>query len=167
MKKVSDVFKVGENKIGWVDSSFTKEFGNDDMPDFGEVLKFQKLPRSMKDSEIISELGIQECTLGDVLATLNSATDNMKDGYWNIFYIKGHSRVVRVYWDAGRGGWYVGGWYRDCYSWDEGRRVFSPATCLSSLGALTSTPLNLHEAIKICKDNGLKVIRIKTIEEEL
>lgn len=29
------------------------------------------------------------------------------------------------------------------------------------------TPLNLDLAIKICKDNGLKVIRIKTIEEEL
>lgn len=168
MKKVSEVFKVGKNKIGWVGSDFTKEFGKDDMPEMGVVLQSQKLTRSMTDSEIIKELGVQECTLADVLVTLESATEDMKDGYWNLFYIKGHpSLVVRVYWLAEYGRWFVDVWHRDDHSWFGGLRVFSPATEARSLGAEISTALNLDEAIKICKDNGLKVIRIKTIEEEL
>lgn len=168
MKKVSDVFKVGENKIGWVDSDFTREYGNDAMPEFSAIIPFQKLTKSMKDSEIISELNIQECTLGDVIASINNATDDMKDGYTNIFYIKDHpSHVVGVYWRSDRGEWSVFGWRRDFSSWYGGGRVFSPVTVSGSVSTLSSETLTLEQAIKICKENGLKVIRIKTIEEEL
>lgn len=168
MKKASDVFKVGENKIGWVDSDFTREYGNDEMPEFGAVISFQKLTKSMKDSEIIKELGVQECTLGDVLATLNSATDDMKDGYANIFYIKGHpSRVVRVGWSDVGGGWRVLTWRRDVRDWLDGIRVFSPATVSGSVSTLSSDSLTLDQAIQIVKAAGLKVIKTITTEVEL
>lgn len=167
MKKVSDIFKVGENKIGWVDGGFTKEYGNDEFTE-GLMLHSSKLSRSMKDSEIIKEFGIQECTLGDVLETLKNATEDMKDGYANVFYIKGHpSLVVSVYWHSDGGEWRVGGWLRGVSSWSGGYRVFSPATVSSNLIPLNSETLTLSQAIKICKENGLKVIKIKTIEEEM
>ena len=41
------------------------------------------------------------------------------------------------------------------------RKSFDPFTLESA-----STP-SLDEAIKVCKANGLKVVRIKTVEEEL
>lgn len=144
MKKVSDVFKVGENKIGWVDSSFTNEFGNDELNSGLVLPQSQKLTRPMNDSEIIKEFGIQECTLGDVLATLETATDDMKDGYANIFYIKGHSsRVVRVSWYSGYGEWDVYVWLRVDNSWIAGSRVFSPATVSGSVSTLNSETLAL------------------------
>lgn len=168
MKKASDVFKVGENKIGWVDSDFTREYGNDEMPEFGAVISFQKLTKSMKDSEIIKELGIQECTLGDVLATMNSATDDMKDGYANIFYVKGHpSLVVVVYWRSDVREWSVLDWGRDDNSWGGGDRVFSPATVSGSVSTLSSDSLTLDQAIQIVKAAGLKVIKTITTEVEL
>lgn len=37
----------------------------------------------------------------------------------------------------------------------------------SAVNLLPSSLLSLDEAIKICKDNGIKVVRLKTIEEEL
>lgn len=141
MTKAKDVFVVGSNKIGWVDNSFTKEFGDDEMTP-GIVLKFQKLTKGMSDSEIISELKIQECTLGDVLATINGATDDMRDGYANIFYVKGHSRVVRVYWVDGE--WSVRVWDREAW-WRAGLRVFSPATENSTLGSGPDSTLTLRD----------------------
>ena|SRR3990167_1719147 len=152
--KASEVFKVGTHGIGYVWSSFLEEFGND-MVLPGSALSFQKLPRSMKDSEIISELGVKDCTLGDVIATIDAATPDMKDGYLNIFYIKGHSRVVLVFWHAGE--WYVGGWDRGDASWGEGRRVFSPATGALSSSPKSSDPLTLE----------ILAARIEKIEKKL
>lgn len=124
--KASEVFKIGEHKIGYVSNSFISEFGNEDVFP-GTELSFQKLPRNMNDSEIIKELGVQECTLGDILATIDSITDDMKDGWSNIFYVKGHSRVVFVHWVAVLGEWGVDAWLRGDDSWNAGFRVFSPA----------------------------------------
>lgn len=139
--KVSDEFIKGKNNIGYVDNDFNKEYGNDEfLP--GKVLGMHKLTRSMKDSEIISEFKIQECTLGDVLETLKNATEEMKDGYANIFYIKDHpSRVVRVGWDVSD--WYVGDWRRGGGAWDAGDRVFSSATVSQNLSPIDSVPLKL------------------------
>lgn len=150
--KAKDIFKVGENKIGYVDSSFTKEFGEEEITG-GSVLKFQKLPRDMKDSEIISELKIEECTLGDVLQTLNNGLEEMKDGYYNIFYIKGHSRVVGVGWRGDE--WDVGGWSRDGRRWHGGARVFSPATSDSGMvGPKSSETLSLYCECAKCPKCG-------------
>ena len=162
-QKVSEVFKVGQHNIGYVESSFLQEFGNDDVEE-GNSLPFQTLKRNMYDSEIISELGIQECTLGDVLATLEKATGEMKDGYANIFYIKGHgSRVVSVRWSGGE--WRVRGWDRGGTGWLEDYRVFSPATGTQDLSSKNLGTMTLESAIKICKEAGLKVVKIT--EEEL
>ena len=160
MTKVKDEFIKNKNNIGYVDSDFTKEFGNDEITS-RSVLKAQTLQRDMTDSDILREFKIEECTLGDVLETLKSATPDMKDGYSNIFYIKGHpSRVVDVDWCAFDGGWDVYAWRRDYGSWNEGERVFSPATSgPESSSALGSETLALENAIKICKENGLKVTK--------
>lgn len=162
--KAKEIFKVGENNIGYVESSFLQEFGDEEITE-GSVLRFDKLPRYMTDSEIIKEFNIQECTLGDVLATLKAAPEELKDGYWNIFYIKGHARVVLVRWYGS--GWLVDVWGRDGNGWRAGIRVFSPATETRVLGTGSSDTLTLENAIKICKENGLKVIRVKTVEEVL
>lgn len=123
--KVSEEFVIGKNNIGWVSSDFTKEYGDMEILP-GIPLQFQKLTKRMTDSEIFSELKVQECTLGDVLEVIKNATDEMKDGYANLFYIKGHpSRVVFVYWHDSE--WHVYDWHRAGH-WNAGRRVFSPAT---------------------------------------
>lgn len=157
--KTSQEFVKGKNNIGYVSSSFLTEFGNDEVV-IGSPLICQKLTRSMTDSEIISELGVQECTLGDVLATLDNSTEEMKDGNWNIFYIKGHARVVRVYWGADGGEWRVLDWYRGGGSWSGGSRVFSPAIDSRFTSTLDSGSLTLEDAIKIVKKAGYQVIKI-------
>lgn len=138
--KASEVFKVGENNIGYVWDSFIKEFGNDKV-EKGSVLTSQKLTRTMTDSEILSELKVEECTLGDILETIKNATEDMKDGYYNIFYVKGHSRVVLVGWFGSL--WFVGDWERLDDSWRGGRRVFSPATGPKALRSSPSEILTL------------------------
>lgn len=146
---VRDEFQKGKNNIGYVSSSFEGEFGSEELPWLSASLKFQVLPRLMSDSEILSELKIQECTLADVLFSLKNATAEMKDGSWNIFYIKGHSHVVRVYWRGGE--WVVYDWHRDDY-WSAGARVFSPATPSSSnIGAMSSETLNLDPKKDVCE----------------
>ena len=137
--KFSSEFKVGKNNIGFISSFFLEEFGKEKLGT-GSVLPFQTLKRSMDDSEIISELGIKECTLSDVLATLKSAPKEIKDGYWNIFYIKGHSRVVYVGWDVSS--WRVDTWVRGSY-WDGGERVFSPANEILTPSSSPSESLTL------------------------
>ncbi len=141
MIKVKEEFQVGKNNIGWINSDFTREYGEEEIIP-GKNLVGQKLSRTMTDSEIISEFKVQECTLGDILATINAAPEDMKDGYSNIFYIKGHpSRVVDVYW--GDGEWFVRVWNRGDGDWYEGDRVFTPATGAGILSAGALTPLAL------------------------
>lgn len=165
MIKAKEEFKSGKNGIGYVESGFINEFGDDELIE-GKALTSTKLKRSMTDSEIIKEFGIQDCTLGDVLKTLQNATDDMKDGNSNIFYIKGHSRVVFVGWHGRE--WYVDDWFRDDDSWSAGYRVFSPATSdATTLNPVNSAALTLEEAVKLCKQSGYKVTREKVIIEEL
>src|SRR6185369_11123823 len=121
MIQAKEEFKVGKNTIGNVESSFISEFGNDEITQ-GIFLKSHKLGRGMKYEEIIKEFKVEECTLGDVLETLKNATEDMKDGYANIFYIKGHpSHVVFVRWCGG--GWGVRAWDRGSYACIAGSRV--------------------------------------------
>lgn len=140
MIKAKEEFQVEKNNIGYVESSFTNEFGEEEVTP-GSVLSFQTLKRDMKDSEIISELKIEECTLGDVLKTLQDAPESMKDGYSNIFYIKGHSRIVGVCWSGSR--WGVSTWRRGGDVWGSGGRVFSSATTLSPSSTGSSETLTL------------------------
>lgn len=134
--KASEEFAAGKHNIGYVTSSFKSHFGDMEV-ETGSVLQSHKLTRSMNDDAIIKEFNIQECSLGDVIATLDAATEDMKDGRWNLFYIKGSSRVVSVGWDSRDRGWCVHDWNRGGSEWDEGLRVFSHATDTGSSNSVS------------------------------
>lgn len=121
----STEFVKGKHNIGWVDSDFTKHFGDTEFSEKA-IPTFQKLQRRMTDVEIESELNPGICELGDVFAFLKNAPEECKDGYWNLFYFPAF--VVLVYWYAGGGVWLVLEWGRDGFDWSVGFRVFSPAT---------------------------------------
>lgn len=120
--KVKDVFKVGKCDIGWVSDKFLEKFGEMEFKK-GTVLTSKKLARDMSDKEIKSEYGIQECSLGDILATMGTATDDMGDGYSNIFYVAGFAVYVR--WSSDFQGWNVYVWKLGGNQWIQGDRVFS------------------------------------------
>ena len=112
--KTKDHFKVGELNIGWVSPSFLTN-----VPDgfsMGSVLGYTLT----KESGSVSDTS--QCTLGDIIATLDAATPEMKDG-WGNFFLCG-SVLVHVLWDVAYQMWCV-------YDWDPdndvlaGRRVFS------------------------------------------
>lgn len=152
--KTKDEFKVGKYDISLIDSSFFEL-----LPEkFGErkLGKFQKLTKSMSDSQIESELQVGLCELGDILAFLKNPLEECKDGYANLFYTR--SCVVNVHWLSGGLGWRVSTWGRDGLGWLAGRRVFSPATDSKSLSSSPSDSLTLAPsltlAIQVCKDAG-------------
>jgi hypothetical protein len=141
-------FQVGKHNIGWLDSDFTKYFGESK---FGKqsIPTFQTLPRQMDDSEIESELKPGLCELGDILAFLKNPPEKSKDGYANLFYTS--SCVVRVRWHVDDRRWCVSTWRRDGSGWSAGRRVFSPATDSETLGKQTLRPsdtLSLESRVK-------------------
>lgn len=124
MKAVEE-FVVGKHQIGYVDSDFKSRFGKDEFEMKEAPTKFQKLPRYMTDAEIESELKPGICDLGDVLAFIENAPKEYKDGNWNLFYTKNF--VVCVFWNGFFGEWYVGTWSRGGGGWGVDSRVFSPA----------------------------------------
>jgi len=154
--KAKNEFKKGKHGIGWVDSDFTDLYGEQDVKP-GTVLPFKKLERYMTGDEILGDKEVfqGECELGDILATLDTATDEMKDGYANLFYVKGSSRVVDVHWFVG--GWVVGGWPRGD-GWRAGRRVFSLATDSRSSDSGTRD-LELETAITKVKEAGYVIFK--------
>lgn len=155
IKKAKEEFKEGKNGIGFVSSFFLSEYGNDEITK-GSVFKLHTLKKSMKDSEIIKEFGIQECSLGDIIATLKTAPAEMKDGNWNLFYVAGHpSHVVNVGWSSDCGEWSVRVWYRGDFTWSADLRVFSPATSDSK----TLSPLSLDSLPLILNINGIEYKR--------
>lgn len=95
---------------------------------------FQKLSRAMTDAEVEKELKPGLCELGDVLAFLDDAPKECKDGYWNFFYFP--SCVVCVFWVSGLQEWYVDTWRRGGLGWVAGSRVLSPATGSQKLGTV-------------------------------
>lgn len=123
--KSSEEFKEGKHGIGYVSSIFNREFSDVEFDESSVLPIFQKLSRAMNDAAIEGKLKPGICTLGDVVAFLDAAPQECKDGYANLFYMP--ACVVRVYWDAGYGDWGVYAWERDGYGWDAGDRVFSPA----------------------------------------
>ena len=136
----NEEFVIGKNGIGWMSSTFTTAFKD---AQFVSVFTptYQKLPRSMNDAAIESELKPGICTLGDVVAFLDNARDECKDGLANLFYFP--SFVVRVRWDGSD--WSVDAWARDGDDWLSGCRVFSPATVKpSSAVSSGSSPLTLE-----------------------
>lgn len=158
--KTSKHFKEGEHSIGYVSSNFLsivpKSFEK------GIVPGFKTLGRNMYDSEINSELGAEECTLGDVVAFLDNPSEVAKDGYWNIFYVAGC--VVLVHWYSGRRKWYVCAWKLGDGHWHAGDRAFgrnwSLETKKEPLDTLDTLTLGLSEAIRVVKEAGYQVVKI-------
>lgn len=158
--KVSEEFVVGKHEIGYVGNDFKSNFGNDSFEERA-LGKFQKLPRSMSDEEIESELKPGICTLGDVLAFLKNPPEGSKDGNYNLF--SSPSFVVLVHWFGDD--WRVSTWGRGDGTWIAGDRVFSPAT--GSSGSQSPQPLDaltLDQAIKIIKEAGSVIERLEKIE---
>ena len=123
--EASTEFQVGKHNIGWVSSDFKERFKDTTFKarPKGKYPTYQKLPRSMNDAEIESELNPGLCELGDIVAFMDNPPQECKDGYWNLFYTPGWVVVVR--WRVGE--WVVGTWPRDDRSWRADDRVFSPA----------------------------------------
>lgn len=126
---------VGKHQIGYINERFLEHFKDVEF-EAKTLPKFQKLPRYMTDAEIESELKPGFCELGDILAFLDGAPEECKDGYWNLFYIP--SFVVHVHWDGTR--WNVHAWDRDGYDWSARHRVFAPATESSKPKPSTLSP---------------------------
>lgn len=139
----ADEFVVGKHGIGYVDSYLFQrapaEF--DAVESLGS---YKVLSRYMSDSEI--EFGLKPglCTLGDVLAFLDNAPEECKDGYSNLFYLE--KCVVGVRWLGGR--WLVHAWRRGI-RWFGSIRVFSPVTDPSSLSTLPCDTLALPKILII------------------
>lgn len=121
-------FVTGKHSIIWVDFEFEENFPNIEFESVSYPVP-QTLTERMSDARIESELKPGMCTLGDVLAFLDNAPEECKDGYANLFYF--HQCVVGVYWSSGGRGWDVSTWQRGGRGWGAGGRVFSPATGLS------------------------------------
>lgn len=126
---------VGKHQIGYINERFLEHFKDVEF-EAKTLPKFQKLPRYMTDAEIESELKPGFCELGDILAFLDGAPEECKDGYWNLFYTP--SFVVHVIWHGAR--WHVLAWHRDVSAWDADYRVFSPATETSEPKPSTLSP---------------------------
>lgn len=125
MKNIKE-FEAGKHNIRWISSDFKRYFPEGTEFTERSMGAFQKLPRSMNDAAIESELKPGLCELGDVLAFLDHASEECKDGNFNLFYT--NDCVVGVYWDSFDGKWRVDAWGRDGDAWLQDSRVFSPAT---------------------------------------
>lgn len=127
--KASNEFVVGKHGIGieWINclnyNDFKKRFGDTEF-EARPMPIFQKLGHSMTDAEIESELKPGICELGDVLAFMDNAPQECKDGYVNLFYT--NAFVVGVYW-SDDDGWDVDAEERSASTWGVSGRVFSPA----------------------------------------
>jgi len=137
--QASKEFVVGKHGIGFVSPDFRSKFGGTEFERAKSTPAFQTLSTDMNDAAIERDLKPGYCTLGDVLAFIEAAPAQAKDGYANLFYTP--SCVVGVFWSGD--GWRVYAWERVGYAWYAGSRVFSPAADQSSTlntgpsGALT------------------------------
>lgn len=157
--KASTEFKVGNHDIGYISPAFEREFGSTSF-NKRPTPKFQKLPHTMNDAAIESELKPGMCELGDILAFLKDAPEECKDGWANLFYTPAF--VVGVHWYCRGRDWCVFAWSRGGDGWGEGLRVFSPATDASvpSNSDLKSfETLNLEKAIELVKAGGYKIFK--------
>lgn len=124
--KASKEFVEGKHSIGYVSSGFMGYFGKTSF-ESRSMPTFQKLETRMSDFEIEEKLKPGLCELGDILAFMENAPKECKDGNWNLFYTA--SCVVHVHWFGGE--WFVRACDRGVSAWDAGRRVFSPANVRS------------------------------------
>lgn len=142
--KAKEEFVIGKHGIGWVNTDFTKFFGDMEFEPTA-MPTFRRLEHNMTDAEIMAEYKAGLCTLGDVIRVLDSDEPKYKDGYFSIFYVKGLGGVFAVYvfWGSDRGQWGVGVWRLDDGTWGAGSRVVSPSVATQSLDASTLKPSDI------------------------
>lgn len=153
--KFNEEFQVGNHQIGWLSSNFTDAFKESDIVSV-MMPTFQKLGRPMSDYAIESELKPGICTTGDVLAFLDGAPQECKDGWANLFYFP--SFVVRVHWYAGSGEWGVDAWGRVGLDWYSGGRVFSSATDKRSVAEPSASDVLTLESLHLRLSKIEKII---------
>lgn len=142
----SKEFSVGNHSIGWMNDRFVEFVKDAREIETCLMPTFQKLPRNMTDAQIESELKPGLCGLNGVLAFLDNAPEECKDGYANLFYFPGF--VVRVRWYSSGRHWRVVAWRRDGRRWFSGGRVCTPATGAQTLSPESSETLTLEQRIK-------------------
>lgn len=152
--QASNEFVKGKHGIGWVSDSFNEYFKNTEFAE-RSMPTFQKLPRSMNDAAIESELKPGLCELGDIVAFMDNAPEECKDGWWNLFYTPAF--VVIVHWHGDE--WRVSAWRRGGRVWFDFYRVFSPATDRSESKPSSSLELRLSE-LEEWKKKVEKVINV-------
>lgn len=154
--KTKDEFKVGKHGIGYIYSDFFDFVDrNSEFEKAENVGTFKKLEHNMFDHEIELQLKPVLLTLGDIVAFMDDAPEECKDGYANIFYLEGC--VVRVSWSADGREWYVYAWRRCGDRLSAGGRVFSLATSSQTTSTELSDSLPLELTI-----NGHTYVR-KTV----
>lgn len=123
--KTSKYFVTGKNNINWVDSDFTKEFGDHTIElveDFEPQIR--KLEKYMTLKQMQNEFKPEEITISDLVHILKTSDKLLKDGCANIFFIKGSKWAVDVLW--GSDGWGVCAFSVERpLKWDAGRQVLS------------------------------------------
>jgi hypothetical protein len=154
-KFVLDTGRKAKVKISYLGDNFKAWFlngaGKTEDPITEQTLRYHKLRQSSVDGSIIAELGGEEkseTTLAEMFSLMEKQGKGedgvlLNNGWWNIFYIRDQSAVLRavcVRWDDG--GWrVVAGSVEDPYRWSVGRRVFSRNSVLKP-----SEPLALAQA---------------------
>lgn len=137
----SEEFVVHKHSIGFVNSRFRDAFDQTTF-DLHPIPNFKKLTKYMSDFEIESEIKPGLCELGDILAFLDAAPEECKDGFANLFHISS-AFVVLVGWYGH--GWRVYTWKRGEIEWRTGNRIFSPGNMSYNIDCATKENMCEHE----------------------
>lgn len=156
--KTKDHFKVGKHNIGWISDTFLDQV--DATFEKGLMPSYHTLTRYMTAKEIKSEINPGKCSLGDIIAFLDNAPKECKDGYGNFFYCG--SLLVRVHWDCVSHYWDVFGWNPDGVV-NAPRRAFSNNLPLRSLDTDTSTLASLATRIEKLEEFEEKIRKFLVI----
>lgn len=164
MTKTKDIFKPRQHNIEWVSSDFQDWFGEMEVEETVDTapLTFKKLERDMLDKEILEEWKPAEVTLADVLVTMKTNGNMLKDGWANLFYVKditGELRTVYVGWRSGSRGWLVSAYsVSDRIWWGAGSQVFSRNWLSETKTLDTLTPSTLDTLLEA---------RVAKLEEQM
>lgn len=123
--KTSKYFVADKNNIGWVDPDFTKEFGDHTIElveDFEPQIR--KLEKYMTLKQMQEEFRPEEITISDLVHILKTSDKLLKDGYANIFFIKGSRWAVYVGWNGDVWNVYARS-VEDPIEWCAGHQVLS------------------------------------------
>ncbi len=126
-------------RIAYLDSNFQTWFGDAVEGPIAEAsLNYARLTRSELDGPILDLLGNRPdlaVFLRQIYWLMEQQPNGepgklLNDGWASIFYMPGLTRVARLYWCAGYGGWDVfARSVTDPRGWRDGRQVFSSNSC--------------------------------------